>query len=268
MKLITSVLLACLLLPSIAVSECAFPIRVAIIDTGFGFNNFGNTVDSSHLCQYGHRDFTDDQQFVNLGTVDPVPKDLHGHGTNIAGVIDEQLKGVYYCVVVLKYYNPHSDDASNLTNTIKAINYATASGFDFINYSGGGVGRSDDEIAAVKKYLDAGGIFVAAAGNENRDLDISHYYPAMDDPRVFVVGANGQNGKKLKHSNYGDRVNVWELGENVDGNGLRMTGTSQATAIATGKLVRAYDRNCTSTPDETPLFQFRSVANTEENSCH
>ena len=62
------------------------PIRIAVIDTGFGYNNLGH---SATLCRFGHKDFTKSQKFTDkYGTIDKVPLDLHGHGTNIAGIID------------------------------------------------------------------------------------------------------------------------------------------------------------------------------------
>jgi subtilisin family serine protease len=229
------------------------PIVVAIADTGFGATLFDLKI---KLCKFGHRDFTSVQKFhplADYATVDPVPSDDHGHGTHVAGIIDGILKqtNVNYCIVILKYYNPSSDSENNdnLENTIKAINYATSIHAKYFNYSGGGLSTRDEEKQAVKAFIDAGGKFVAAAGNERSDLAKKPYYPAMDDDRVIVVGNLYSNGETHNPtSNFGDRVNMWEKGTNVKvcvpGQCMYMTGTSQATAVATGKLASKEKNVC------------------------
>lgn len=208
---------------------------VAVIDTGFSPQASGQ---EDVLCKYGHRDFTVDQQYYReLGTKDPVPTDLHGHGTNIAGIIAKYAKDADFCIVVLKYYAEKGSDKDNLANTVKAIDHARQIKADIINYSGGGIAPAQVEIDAVKKYLDQGGKFVAAAGNERNNMDFRAYYPAMNDDRVIVVGNGRSNEDRAPSSNYGTRVDRWEQGTNVEGFGLVMTGTSQAAAIATGKIL-------------------------------
>lgn len=214
------------------------PTIIAVIDTGFGFDPKINGKNPVRLCKYGHKNFASEAYSSDFNTVDPVPIDNHGHGTNIAGLIDQYAKekNINYCLVILEYFDPLNRNNDNVRNTIAAINYATALKVDFINYSGGGTETNEFEVAAVKNFLDHGGKFVAAAGNEHADLAIAPYYPAMDDERVIVVG--NMDGKKIqKNSNFGTRINFWEQGTDVISLGIKFTGTSQATAIVTGKLV-------------------------------
>jgi subtilisin family serine protease len=274
------------------------PVTIAVIDTGFGAFESADEKFHAKLCKTGHRDFTNSQEFITIkGVDDPVPKDNHGHGSNIAGVIQTNAEPsrVPFCMVILKYFDPKAKGNDNLKNTVKAIDWARENKINIINYSGGGVDRNEDEVAAVKAYIDAGGIFVAAAGNERSLLKVAPYYPAMDDSRVIVVGSkveepdfvkkNEESLKKLvvrgparidefeyteeshflfittkqqkvntlhrevmldknknlvlvsRFSNYGRRVNRWENGEEVYSFGLMMSGTSQAAAIVTGKIV-------------------------------
>lgn len=226
------------------------PIVVAVIDTGFGYQDIGI---EARLCNYGHKDFTNKNEYItDFNTKDPIPKDNHGHGTNIVGIIDDYAKqsGTNYCIVILKYYDASILHNNNLENTIKAINYATQIKADFINYSGGGYDKSPEEALAVKKFIDKGGKFIAAAGNEKINLDQKDigYYPAMEDDRVISVG----NAKEINEnaiipsgsSNYGNRVKRWEIGESISAFGLTMTGTSQATAVATGKIISTIKRKC------------------------
>jgi hypothetical protein len=246
------------------------PLVVAVIDTGFGseLSTATQAIKDVKLCKFGHKNFVDEKDTSDkFGTHDPVPVDTHGHGTNIAGIIDAygKAENVDFCLVILKYYSPKSNESLNLINTIKAIEYARQIHADFINYSGGGLSALPEEIAAVQKYINKGGTFVAAAGNERHDINMNGYYPAQDDDRVIVVGNAKVVDEKIEKltletpvkkglktyvmdkkgvqyllessSNYGTRVDRYEDGENVLALGLRMTGTSQATAIATGKLL-------------------------------
>lgn len=236
-------------IPSYSQSNiCDGVVKIAVIDTGFGYLGLGRDV---RLCKFGHKDFSGENHQQNyFGTVTPLPLDVHSHGTNIAGIIDDRLKntGIPYCIVILKYW--HEDEKrnmvashDNLVSTVEAIKYSKNIKIDFINYSGGGLATHPIEVAAVKAFIDAGGTFVAAAGNERSDLSKKSYFPAMDDPRVVVVG-NGTKENPEPSSNYGDRVNEWENGNNVTSNSLTMSGTSQATAIATAKLVISRHKTC------------------------
>lgn len=214
---------------------------VAIIDTGFGYSDVSRQ--SKVLCKYGHKDFTGEDKFLeNMNTVDPVPKDTHGHGTNVAGLIDLYARGSQkpYCLVILKIYGYGS---IAFANSIKAIKYAKSIKATIINYSGGGTEPTPEETKAVTDYLDNLGVFVAAAGNEKKDLAKQSYYPAMSDPRVIVVGNKNQNNKPVPSSNFGDRVNTWEYGSNANGYGVTLTGTSQSTAIATGKIIHEMQKD-------------------------
>lgn len=226
--------------------ECKKTMIIAVLDTGFGVEDWWAGQEGAHLCQFGHKDFSGDKTSDRFGTKDPVPVDFHGHGTHIAGIIDHyaRLTNNSYCLVILKYYDSHGSDLMNLKRTISAINYARQIKADFINYSGGGVASDKEEAEAVKAFIDSGGTFVAAAGNERSDLAIHHYYPAEEDDRVIVVG-NGKN--ELDHaptSNHGKRINRWENGNNVLVYNHYMTGTSQAAAIATGKIVAEKNKSC------------------------
>jgi len=209
------------------------PAVVAVIDTGLDMRRVPN---NAKICKFGHKDFTGGLS-DNSRTVDPVPSDEHGHGTNIAGVIAKYAGDANYCIVVLKYYSPLTTGQNNLQNTIDAIKYATNIGAKYLNYSGGGTERSSKEARAIKAYLDKGGTIIAAAGNERSNIDKFPYYPAMEDSRIISVGSIQQDGRPAGYSNYGKSVKRWEHGTNIEGFGVTMSGTSQATAVAAGKII-------------------------------
>lgn len=220
------------------------PIRIAVIDTGFGFKNKGQ---EARLCRYGHKDFTEEQKFSDpTNNKLKVPLDINGHGTNVIGIIEGYAKEAHinYCIVVLKYYT--RDGIHNLRNTINAFNYTADMKIDYVNYSAGGPDSSGAEKLAVKKYLDGGGVLIVSAGNGSTNLDLSRYiyFPAQYDKRIIVVGSLNKYGFHLPSSNYGTAVNHWEIGTNVIGYGLSMSGTSQAAAVATGKIVSQNKNKC------------------------
>ena len=220
----------------------ADPIKVAVIDTGM------DPVSASriNLCKDGHKDFS------GRGI-----KDTHGHGTHIAGIITRNAgMNDKYCIVVVKYYDERASGYENLENLISSVNYAVDEGVKFINISGGGPEGSSSEARAIKRALDAGIIIVAAAGNNGLRLSTGtiyetitgrklsgDYYPAMYDSRIYVVGNLQKNLEPNLSSNHGPLVRYWEVGTSVEAESLGgrtefLTGTSQAAAIKTGKLVK------------------------------
>jgi len=237
MKVLLSVSLIASVLMLVPVRALgASKIVVAVIDTGV------DVAAVSHLCQTGHMDFV---------THSSSPVDYHGHGTHIASLIEKNAGEGDFCIVSLRYYSESATGNVNLANMIKAINYAIDLHVNYINISGGGAEYSEEEFQAIKKALNRGIKIVAAAGNDHRDISIkdNRYYPACYDKRITVVGNLAEDGSRSPSSNYGEPTNRWEIGTGVRANvpcynaydkppcSGKLTGTSQATAIATGKLI-------------------------------
>lgn len=53
-----------------------------------------------------------------------------------------------------------------------------------------------------------------------------------------------KDGVQSKVSNYGKIVNRWEIGRSVSGYGIIQSGTSQATAVAMGKILSQNKNKC------------------------
>jgi subtilisin family serine protease len=189
------------------------------------------------LCKSGHKSFS-------ASLPDPLNDEV-GHGTHLAGLISSTAGYGDYCIVSIKYYN-RNNPSENGFNLVQAIRYAIDIGVKFINISGGGQGVSASEFQAIEIALNSGIKVVVAAGNDHVDLDKNcNYFPACYDTRVVAVGnlASASPNIPAPSSNYGNRVSRWEVGTNIlsnlpGGKMGYMSGTSQATAIATGKLVR------------------------------
>lgn len=195
------------------------------------------------------------------------PKDDHGHGTHVAGIIGAVanpktgVSGVAQSVSIMavKYYSDSNPGTVNLSNTVRAINYAIDHGARIINYSGGGPEFSEEEYLAIRRAEANGILFVAAAGNEhhNADLPENYYYPsAYRLSNIISVAATNMRNQLLSSSNWGKRaVDIAAPGENIfstlPGNRYGyMTGTSQATAFVTGVAALLLSQNPKLTPPE------------------
>lgn len=226
------------LLTFFSISANAQQLKVAVLDTGIDME-FSKTLP---LCK---------RNFNAIGNPNEFPYEelLDKHGTNVAGLIDSQIENKDgYCLMIIKIYKERRDENTGETvliaNIQRGIELAIANGAKVINISGGGSGRIPSESEAVKKALKKGIKIIAAAGNDGKLLTRNPtdkntqiaYYPALADDRVIVVGStDGTN--RLKTSNYGSHVDIWENGKNRTAGGVTLTGTSQATAVVTGKIV-------------------------------
>lgn len=171
--------------------------------------------------------------------------DTHGHGTHISGLITaDACPGVelYSC----KFYDSNAVGDENLRRTVECFNRAREEGMDLINYSAGGAEPSRIEKLAVEQFCNLPGrTFVSAAGNEGWNLDRIPYYPASYRFACQVtVSSLGKNGKLMPSSNWASWTKQ-ELGMTVKSSlpGGRygyMSGSSQAAAIYSGKVVKSF----------------------------
>lgn len=215
-------------------------IVVAVVDTG---------IDPIHP-------FLEKNIFVSNGKVDPnnfgvdfskdrklknTPIDQHGHGTHVSGIIKSIFPEVK--ILALKYYNPNASGLDNLNSTVEALKFAVDSNVDVINYSGGGPEAAADELRVLKEAERKGILVIAAAGNEESNIDDKKkaYFPASYGLKnIITVTAHDEDLKILSSSNYGrSSVDIFAPGYRIksslqNGRAGYLTGTSQATAFVTG----------------------------------
>ncbi|AYF43645.1 MULTISPECIES: S8 family serine peptidase [Halobacteriovorax] len=215
-------------------------VVVAVIDTGidpthpFLKDNLYVPKGQAGLSNFG-LDFSKGAKNVKT------PYDKNRHGTHVSGIIKSVFPNVK--ILPLKYYNRNASGKDNLNSTIKALRYAVDLGVDIINYSGGGPEPDLEELEILKKAERKGIIVVAAAGNEQENIDNSKsaYYPASYKlSNIITVTAHNQSMQILNSSNWGvETVDVSAPGYKINSaiptqrNGL-LTGTSQATAFVSG----------------------------------
>lgn len=221
MKLLTSLLMF-ICSSFLDYSASAKTLRVAIIDTGA-------PVKRVKPCSEGHKNFTAESI-----------EDTNGHGTNVAYAIDRYAETSDYCQIYIKYYTPGAI-SRNFNPFLQSLSYVVELKVDIIVIAGGGNGFFFKEYDIIKKALDQGVIIVAAAGNERSDLDKEcNYYPACYSDKIIKVGCQDADKKLCNSSNYAKNVKnfIYENGYKLTAGGVTLTGTSQATAVAAGKLLK------------------------------
>lgn len=197
--------------------------QVAIIDTGININQ----VDKKYLCRGGHSSLTDSKWY----------EDDIGHGTNIYNIITQGMNPNTSCIRIFKIGDKNTDGNSISFNLNVVLNYLIDSKVKLINISMAGYGFSLIEHINLVRLVYSGKKVVVAAGNNNQNLDKKcDIYPACHaiyHDNFIVVGSNCG-----RFSNYGKVVDFYENGCNQ---GVpMMTGTSQATAKKTNKIVLTF----------------------------
>lgn len=212
----------------------AEPIRVAVIDTGLSKAHWHKV----KMC---------DKEFK---TFDGTLEDFSGHGTNVTGIIYKNTKADY-CFLFAKFTNGYGNKNS-MPALINSINWAINKKADIINISAGGFGKDVEEKKVIQKALKNKIHIVAAAGNNATNIDNNPFYPAGYHKDIIVVG----NGKNLKEkdptSNYGLTVDFWIPGNNVKGFDIRLSGSSQSTAIYTARLANTLGHYRSVSSEEAP----------------
>lgn len=147
-----------------------------------------------------------------LGDGDGDPCDVFFHGTHAAGIIGAVgnnnlgVTGVCWNVKLMALKIGADDFLVTVFDSeiIEAIAYAVDNGAKIINASWGGPDFSQSLYDAIKRAGDAGLLFVAAAGNDGKDNDVSPVYPACFDlDCVISVMSTDQDDKKSAFSNFG-----------------------------------------------------------------
>lgn len=211
----------------------AKPFKVAVIDSGLD----GRYQSTLPLCPEGHKSFT----------ASSWDKDgVHSHGTNIAMTIHKHAGTLpNFCLLIIKVLS-NIDPIIQRNPLPDAIDYAIEQGASIINISISGQVSDHNEKVAIQRALNNDIVILVAAGNNDLNLDIDCIiYPACykftkNKEGFGVIGNYMEPGVRQPNSNTGKVVTKWELGTDIRTKDLVMTGTSQATAVATGKLTRRF----------------------------
>ncbi len=225
-------------------------IIVAVIDTGVDYNH--ESLSPNMVPGYDFNANDDDP-------MDETSFQNPGHGTHCAGVVGATgevnggIVGLSARVSIMPLRFLGANGSGDLMAGIKAIDYAIEHGAKVISASWGAeVQKSQAEplIEAVKRASDAGVIFIAAAGNSNKNNDTSGFWPANAkfENTITVAASNSSDGKP-SWSNYGRAiVDLAAPGENImstiPGNKYKnLSGTSMATPLVSSLVALLASQN-------------------------
>lgn len=226
------------------------PVVIAVIDTGVqtGHEVFGlGTDENVFLTKAGN--IVARNTLNNTSDVrDGASKDYHG--THVTGIVALLIRAFglsdYIKIMPLKAgaYNGVRNNFY-LNDVTSAVDFAIANGADVINLS---IGTTSTEWQKAVTEEDASeAVFVAAAGNYNKDSDGApgeKFYPAANDHVIGVmnceVGEDGavmHVGDKDAGSNYGSAYDVCAPGTGIlsadgsSGGYKKLTGTSMSSPV-------------------------------------
>ncbi|GGI06029.1 hypothetical protein GCM10011354_17060 [Egicoccus halophilus] len=181
------------------------------------------------------------------------------HGTLIAGAIaaapvvggTSRPGGVAVDARIMPLTITYGDDGFLVSRAAAAIRYAVDHGADVVNASWGtlpGQARPDDVPVledAIRYARDAGVVVVAAAGNQQSDLDVAPVYPAsFPQDNLLTVAATTPSDTIATYSNVGRAtVDVAApgssiVGPSVGGGYATLSGTSMAAAVTSGVVAQ------------------------------
>lgn len=170
-------------------------------------------------------------------------KDNNGHGTHVTGLI---LKDTCSQIELISCKYTEGNSKGSFLAAIQCFHRAIKENIKVINFASYGKTFEPIEFYILKQIEKKGIILVTAAGNDNKYLGSPCYYsfPACYMlQKMIIVGALNNRHKRSSISNYGLPGMYWELGEYIYSTlpynrfGY-MSGTSQATALATNKILK------------------------------
>ncbi|HXI04056.1 MAG TPA: S8 family serine peptidase [Candidatus Saccharimonadales bacterium] len=250
-------------------------VIVGVIDTGVDYNHPdlaaniwtnpgeipGNGIDDDN------NGYIDDVHGYDFYNHDGDPLDDHGHGTHVSGTIGAigdngiGVAGVNWHVKIMALKFLSSGGSGSTDDAVSAVDYSVMMGADLTSNSWGGGGFSQTLYDAIANANAHNMAFVAAAGNDGQDNDITPHYPSNYDlPNIIAVAATDDNDAKASFSDWG--LTTVDLGapgvdilSTLPGNSYGLlSGTSMATPHVSGvcALIRAVSPNI-------PVAQLKSV---------
>lgn len=201
--------LAAILILLLSLHAHSKQLIVAVVDTGFD-----KELSNAPLCSDSN----------------PLPdRNKSKHGTNVVDLISQNAGQSDYCIYPFSVYVPEF----NMEAYLSVLTLLTHMHIDVLNLSMQGSEYSFEEAKLLKVLLDQGVTIFAAAGNRNQKITKTscHVYPVCDDIRIVAIGTYSE------YSATGNRINILTSRDTGCVGDYCLTGTSQATAIETGRFI-------------------------------
>src|SRR5262245_11302425 len=158
----------------------------------------------------GGNAYTDDLIGWDFVNNDNNPLDDNNHGTHVAGTIGAMgnngvgVAGINFRAQMAGLKFLGASGSGSLSGAINAVNYAVGVGLKVTNNSWGGGGFSLTLNNAITAAMNAGQIFVAAAGNAGTNNDATANYPSnYPQGHVVAVGSSTRTEKRCSFYNLG-----------------------------------------------------------------
>jgi outer membrane protein assembly factor BamB/subtilisin family serine protease/beta-glucanase (GH16 family) len=245
----------------------AASVIVAVIDSGVRLTHQDIAanlwVNAGETAGNGQDDdgngYVDDVHGINAivvkGTVaSGNPNDDGGHGSHVAGIIGAVgnngvgISGVAWNVRIMPLKFLRGTGGGLISDAIECIDYAIAKGAHVINASYGAEDPktfSQAELEAIRRARDASIVFVAAAGNDGLNMDVSRAYPASYPlENIIAVGNSTELDDPAPSSNFGSGAvelfapgsDILSLGIASNSDYVSLTGTSMAAPHVSGAI--------------------------------
>ena len=195
--------------------------------------------------------YIDDVHGINAITGSGNPADDNGHGSHCAGTIGGQgnnalgVVGVAWRVKLMGLKFLSADGSGSTSDAIECIAYARAKGVKILSNSWGGGGASTALRDAIAACRTEGILFVAAAGNESTDTDVTFNSPSgYELDNIVAVAATDRTDALASFSNRGfgtvqlgaPGVAITSASSESDTAYESLSGTSMATPHVAGAL--------------------------------
>ncbi|MCZ8116481.1 MAG: S8 family serine peptidase, partial [Microcystis sp. LE18-22.4A] len=260
---------------------------IGVVDTGVDYNHpdlAGNIwTNPGEIANDGidndGNGYIDDIRGWDFAYNDNDPSDVDGHGTHVAGTIAGKgnngvgVTGVAWNAKIMPLKFLNDQGSGSTSNAILAINYATDKGVKLTNNSWVGDGYSQALYNAINAAGQAGALFIAAAGNDSLNIDVSPHYPSSYNlANIISVAATNRNDQLVTFdntgagsgSNYGlTSVDLGAPGSDIyslapGGGYATLSGTSMASSHVAGAAALLWSQN--------PTWTAQQVKNTLMNT--